>query len=488
MKKYILFFFLYHSLQAVSFMSQESPAIYNAREYKKPNKQGQPNQVFKNQLGQMFVDPRTGDGGRCYGMILQPDLKILLIGSSLVNGVDRFTAIRLHQNGSLDLTFGNGGTFYYNSTIASNGLSDEAYSGALQSTGKIILYGITTLNTGENRFALMRLTVNGELDRSFGNNGVIYIVNPIAGGGADQFDFPGIKGLVIRPDDKILVVGTSTRGAEFFYAIAQFTKDGQLDTTFGTNGTTYLPIHFFTGGTRDVANAVILQSDGKAIVAGKSRNAATQYRFSCARLLVNGQLDTTFGINGYMTLPYAISGNITSDSCNDLVLQRDEKIILAGQTDGTIDDTNRFALARLTKDGLLDITFGNSGTTYIPQSISGGNNNNDILRSIVLQQYGNKLIVAGSSNNRFALARFNKDGFLDATFGNKEGSAYKSNYINGLSDFLYDIAIDQNSYIWAAGSTGTGAGGYFALANYENIPTTTDIIDYITYFNLPMIL
>ena len=55
-------------------------------------------------------------------------------------------------------------------------------------------------------------------------------------------------------------------------------------------------------------------------------------------------------------------------------------------------------------------------------------------------------------------------------------------------DILYYIAIDQNNNIWAAGSTDTGAGGYFALANYENIPTTTDIIDYITYFNLPMIL
>ena len=116
------------------------------------------------------------------------------------------------------------------------------------------------------------------------------------------------------------------------------------------------------------------------------------------------------------------------------------------------------------------------------------NNNNDFLESIVLQQYGNKLVVGGRSNSRFTLARFTENGFLDATFGNKEGAAYKSNYINGASDILYDIAIDQNNNIWAAGSTDTGAGGYFALANYENIPTTTDIIDYITYFNLPMIL
>ena len=93
---------------------------------------------------------------------------------------------------------------------------------------------------------------------------------------------------------------------------------GDLDTSFDGNGKK--TINF--GGT-DSANAVLVQSNGRIVVAGDGAGANS---FCVARLRANGAFDTTFGSGGRRTFDFG--GD--SGSLLGAALQPDGRIVLAG--------------------------------------------------------------------------------------------------------------------------------------------------------------
>ena len=84
--------------------------------------------------------------------------------------------------------------------------------------------------------------------------------------------------------------------------------------TFGAGGIITTPV----GNGADYANALVIQSDGNILAAGKSLNGS-HYHFTLVRYNTNGSLDTTFGTGGIVTTPigsydsYAIAFGIQSD-------------------------------------------------------------------------------------------------------------------------------------------------------------------------------
>src|SRR5205823_1660150 len=124
---------------------------------------------------------------------------------------------------------------------------------------------------------------DGSLDSSFGNNGLV-----ITDFGFDSQAFA----LAVQTDGKIVVAGyTFTGGSQYDFALARYNTDGSLDTTFGTNGE--VVTDFGTGG--DEALAVVIDADGKIVVAGYTFTGDSQYDFALARYNADGSLDTSFG-------------------------------------------------------------------------------------------------------------------------------------------------------------------------------------------------
>src|SRR5207249_3525315 len=94
----------------------------------------------------------------------------------------------------------------------------------------------------------------------------------------------------------------------------------------------------------------------------------------------------------------------------DLALQADGKILVAGWGNGD------FYLARYTTAGVSDRTFGDKGEVYTNFSGKGSTASPDSAYALVAQPDG-KIVLAGGTNPEIALARYNPDGSLDASFG-----------------------------------------------------------------------
>jgi uncharacterized delta-60 repeat protein len=105
------------------------------------------------------------------------------------------------------------------------------------------------------------------------------------------------------------------------------------------------------------------------------------------------------------------------DSASSALLQPDGKIVAGGRTDlGSKLHKGYFALARYKTNGSLDTSFGRGGKVATPLGLHFGAGVN----AVALRPDG-KIVAAGDRYNGrnfdFALARFNKSGSLDTSFG-----------------------------------------------------------------------
>lgn len=107
-----------------------------------------------------------------------------------------------------------------------------------------------------------------------------------------------------------------------------YSQAGSLDLTFDTDGKVTTGI----GSTNDYGQSVVIQSDGKLVVAGGSSNG-TNYDIALARYNSNGSLDNSFDTDGKVTT--AISSK--DDIGNSVALQSDGKIVVAGMSSNGTD-------------------------------------------------------------------------------------------------------------------------------------------------------
>jgi len=113
---------------------------------------------------------------------------------------------------------------------------------------------------------------------------------------------------------------------------------GDLDSSLGNGGIAITPV----GTGRDLAQASVLQADGKIVVAGSAQND-----FALVRFNPDGTLDTAFGTGGKVLTPVTAS----SDEAFAVALQSDGKIVAAGKGFGDFAvvryNTERFARYKL---------------------------------------------------------------------------------------------------------------------------------------------
>jgi uncharacterized delta-60 repeat protein len=279
------------------------------------NPDGSPDGTF-GQAGKRLVDFGGADSAQSVAVL--PDGKILVGGWSFANGYT-FALTRLDATGTPDPTFGQGGK-----AVVDFGGVDLGQALALQQDGKIVMVGFSQVNNNTN-FAIARLDGGGVLDPTFGQAGKA----TIDFGGASEEG----RGIALQADGKIVVTGTSRGNA----VVARLDAKGSLDDSFAGDGKSAIDF----GGDFDDGDAVAVQPDGKLVIAGYNQDVG---EFGIGRLQPNGLLDTTFGIDGKVSVSFG--GSL--DAAQAILLQPDGKIVAAGYS--RLAQKDDFAVARLLGD------------------------------------------------------------------------------------------------------------------------------------------
>ncbi len=355
------------------------------------------------------LDPSFGTGGEVFtdlggddfarDVVIQRDRKIIAAGDGGPN--QDVALVRYNTDGSLDASFGTGG-----SVLTDFGGNDVARGVAVQTDSKIVIAGFTLQPSAD--FILARYNADGSLDPSFGTGGKVIT------------DFGGSdlgRGVAIQANGKIVAVGYSN----YNFALARYNTDGSLDPSFGTGGKVITDF-----GENDVCRAVALQKDGKIICGGYTGTglggldeASDQEAgddvgdFAMARYNTDGSLDSSFGTGGMVVTNY--TGSMTDgEHARTVILQRDGKIILAGNVAGSAAlragqapagkaPPGDFGTVRYNADGSVDTTFGVEGWAVTD---FGGD---DGARDAALQSDGKVVeigITGGFGGYQFALARY----------------------------------------------------------------------------------
>jgi uncharacterized delta-60 repeat protein len=257
-------------------------------------------------FGSRGIAPVTiGEGAIANAVAIQRDGRIVLAGT-VHSGYNMFAAARLNSDGSIDGSFGSGGSTVLPPPAGAWGM-------ALQPDGRIVLGGQTnapfTSNTlgnllqtlsGIQSYMAARLLPTGKVDRSFGKYGILTI--PIGSQAIGD-------AVALQPDGKIILAGSAVTSTTVA-ATARLTVSGSLDRSFGAGGIAMFPE--FNG-----INAVTLAPRGKIVLAGVDVTAI--------RLGSNGRADPTFGTGGVVT-----DARVQGDAANGVTIQPDGKIVLAG--------------------------------------------------------------------------------------------------------------------------------------------------------------
>jgi uncharacterized delta-60 repeat protein len=338
------------------------------------------------------LDSGFGDGGKVVtdldgidqatALILQADGRIVAGGGSRSTGRgEDFALVRYETDGSLDTSFGTGGKVLTDF----GGGSDSAKALALLPDGGLIAAGYGQAGTSD--FALVRYGPDGALDGSFGTGGKVLTDL----GGIDQ-----ATAVVVQPDGKVVAAGWSAQpyqggGANHQFALVRYNFDGSLDSTFGIGGVVLDEL-----GGADLASSLVLQADGKLVVAGRAVYVPGEgdASLALARYNSDGSLDGTFGQGGTVLTPHGLY-----DQANALVLQPDGKLVVAGRVSTGGDDD--FALLRYEANGVPDESFGPGGLQLTDFSAS------DTANALLLLPDG-RLVAGGQAGGTFALARYGR--------------------------------------------------------------------------------
>ncbi len=236
-------------------------------------------------------------------------------------------------------------------------------------------------------------------------------------------------------------------------------NSGDFDTSFGNGGGVIIDF----GSLSDYANDMLIQPDGKIVVAGKMFNGAND-DFALARLNPNGTLDTSFGGTGKVVTNFAPG---SFDEIKSIVRDASGRIIAGGVTDANGGKKN-FALARYNPNGTLDTTFDGDGIL-----ISDFNGEDEGIEDVTLDGSG-RIVAAGysfaynaSKHRGFTVARYTAAGVLDTSFNGNGIRGFGMGTVLGNQEKAYRVIVDGNGRILLAGG-GNSYGRVLAMARLNN--------------------
>lgn len=374
-------------------------------------------------------------------VVIQPDGKAV-IACVANNGTDTdFVIARFTTDGDPDSSLGDDGIVLTDI----DDRTDIAEAIALDEFERIIVAGSVDSGDGFG-FGVARYLSDGTLDQSFGDQGLVTRKS-----GSTGF----CKAVAVQQDNKIVLGGYVLNPATLTneFAVIRFHIDGTPDSTFHHDGLVMTNLGIGAG----IADAMLIQPDGKIILAGQALNEATfRWEIAIARYNADGSPDETWDEDGIV-----FTGSLDADfTIKTVALQEDRKVIVGGYF-GTAQSNNLFAVARYHPGGRLDETFGTEGIVLA----SYGDQNNQI-NTIIIQSDG-QILIAGSSlqgnKDVFAIARLDPDGSFDDTFG--EGGVVRP--VIDQNDGINSMALQQDGKLIVAGESFNGQRFSIAVARIE---------------------
>ncbi|HNW98272.1 MAG TPA: T9SS type A sorting domain-containing protein [Bacteroidales bacterium] len=402
-----------------------------------------------NSDGKIITDFGT-DNDAASSIAVQTDGKIIIAGTTIEPiTLDNLLITRYTPDGNIDQTFATNGF----DTLGFSDAMDRPHSVIIQPDEKILIAGSSYLS-GKSFYFVVRYNANGSLDNSFGNNGKLF----------SQIDgkFTYVSSIMLAPDGKIFCGGSCDTDLLLFKLLS----DGSIDNTFGTNG--YVTTDMSPDET---IVKIAIQSDGKILAAAQVGGFSTKYDFGLLRYNSNGTLDSTFSYDGKLFTSFGPD----HDYCNDMCLAPDGKIFLAGTSN--TNPTNSFALIKYNSNGSIDLSFNQSGKVLMPIRKSS------ICNSVELQEDG-KILISGyslddSNNSDFTLVRLNINGSIDSTFGT-DGIVLTDFGTN--VDYSTCMAIQPDGRILLGGKSDLNFFNIVAIARYIS-GLNIGIIDFTTDAN-----
>lgn len=371
----------------------------------------------------VVVDGFNNNNNNADAIAVQADNKVLVAGNTGTAGSNDMAVARFNEDGTPDLGFGNNGKLIFSTPFIKSFVNDIK----IQSDGKIILGGYQWNNsTGD--FVLARLNEDGSFDSTFGNGGIAILDN-----GLDEVG----KSIHIHEDGKIIISGDS--GDQF--TMTRTNPDGSIDTSFGTNGwvRTLFPIWSYSNG-------MDVNADGEIILTGMTIDNDSNWKIAVAKYNNNGDLDFSFGNGG--TLIISI-GDDYDFGIKGLFTEEGEILIGAHSYFGTNPLRYEIAVVGLNADGSINTNYGSNGISKFRWLENGENYLNDM----VLQADGKLVIAGRSSdanNDYYSVARLNTNGELDPSFAN--GGKINDN-IGLTADTATAIALQEDGKIVFTGYT-----------------------------------
>jgi uncharacterized delta-60 repeat protein/gliding motility-associated-like protein len=282
----------------------------------------------------------TYDLSRAYNIAnagyIQSDDKIIVVGYTGLNGSRNFFVVRLNPDGSLDNSFGVGGQ----KVIDFGGFDYEAKSVSVSNDGKIYAAGYSLdNNTFRSEIAICCLNSDGSFHSNFANNGELIL--SLGGIGSEA------SGIGITSSNEIIVSGYNATAAADNFALVKLSSSGKLMNSFGGTGIVFTNL----GSNSSQSRSMVIQPDDKIIVSGYNvPNNSIQADFATVRYNSDGSIDEKFGNKGIAITDFFGS----DDMLNAVVLQQDGKVVVAGYVfNGTSND---FGIARYLTDVELTVS------------------------------------------------------------------------------------------------------------------------------------
>lgn len=328
------------------------------------------------------LDQTFGSGGIAQGpaaahngnvLAIQGDGRILVVGSQVTLTGSNFAISRLNGNGTVDTSFGNGGTVTTEFFAQPNGSQESVSALLVQADGKILAGGAVGNGSGYRGTpfftGLARYENNGALDPTFGSGGIV-IATAVRGATAlaedasgnifdlntsviAEFSPNGTHDASVTPapltvrsqgganaflaDGRFLFAQSIVHRGDSDVQAVRYTATGSLHPTFNNP-----PVDYTSAEARDYASSIALQPNGQAVLAGPHTTYSWASSFGLERVNVDGSLDAGFGSGGTLTTSFGA----TDDTARAVLVQPDGKIVAVGRSSDSSTGTTSVAIAR----------------------------------------------------------------------------------------------------------------------------------------------
>jgi len=358
-----------------------------------------------------------------------------------------FASTAYASDGDLDSSWGGDGV-----VISAHNDPSSAYAVANYPGDRVLVVGSVT-DSPASRLLVNRFLVDGSPDTTCNNTGQF----------VDTVNDAVASDVVVLSDGSFVIAGTmqiNNKGALF---VAKFTNTCNFDATFGNNG-----IATYSAGDGTSARALTVQPDGKIIVVGDEYptvSDSNDQRILVARFSAVGIIDNSFGINGRF-----MSTANQKGQAQDVAIDSSGRIVFAGSIVGTVAP-DAAIVGRLTNAGSLDTSFATQG--YLINEFDG----DPRLNAIAIRPNGN-LVAVGTYGGPFPSTQqspivvcLTQAGGFDSDCGVNGWS-----YLPTLNSDVYadDVFVTSDNRILVSGASDDGSIRPFVMRlNHNGTPDSS---------------